>query len=376
MKNILFLLFPIILSACIADPPIKTDTKGTEPLLPQNNTALPYINSYDTEETVRKRKQKRLADESELKRLAQTEKDFNRQTAIEEQQHHDAIEDAKYAEKLKRAKEKTAKAKIKAEKARLARLEAQKKHLPVSIDNVFRDRLKDGSKGPAMVWIKAGSFKMGSNNGDADEKPVHMVKIDRFAMGKYEVTFSEYDKFAEAMGRNKPSDNSRGRGNRPVINISWTDATAYTLWLHAQTGHLYRLPTEAEWEYAARAGTETIYWWGNDMIYNNANCQYDSCIDLFDYTVPVDSFAPNPWGLYNTVGNVWEWVQDYYDSSYYSSSSSNNPTGPTGLQNLPRVRRGGSWYTNASNVRAANRGSYAPTSRDSDIGFRLVRTYP
>ncbi|MEN8220290.1 MAG: SUMF1/EgtB/PvdO family nonheme iron enzyme [Pseudomonadota bacterium] len=131
---------------------------------------------------------------------------------------------------------------------------------------VFQDRLKDGSFGPEMVWIPAGSFRMGDIQGGGwnSEKPVHRVSIRQgFAMGRYEVTFAEYDKFAEATGREKPSDLGWGRGNRPVINVSWHDAVAYTQWLSQQTGKKYRLPTEAEWEYAARAGTETKYWWGN-----------------------------------------------------------------------------------------------------------------
>ncbi len=125
-----------------------------------------------------------------------------------------------------------------------------------------------------MVWIPAGSFKMSDIQGSGydDEKPVHRVSIDRFAMGKYEVTFAEYDKFAEATGRTKPDDEGWGRGKRPVINVSWNDATAYAKWLSKQTSKNYRLPTEAEWEYAARAGTETKYWWGNNISTNKANC--------------------------------------------------------------------------------------------------------
>ncbi len=132
-----------------------------------------------------------------------------------------------------------------------------------SAGKVFRDRLKDGTQGPEMVWIPAGSFRMGDlqAGGDSDEKPVHRVSItQRFAMGRYEVTFAEYDKFAQATGRKKPDDGGWGRGNRPVINVSWHDATAYAEWLSEQTGQTYRLPTEAEWEYAARGGTDTKYW--------------------------------------------------------------------------------------------------------------------
>jgi len=121
---------------------------------------------------------------------------------------------------------------------------------------VFQDRLKDGSQGPEMVRIPAGSFRMGDiqGGGFSNEKPVHRVSVGAFAMGKYEVTFAEYDKFAQATGKSKPDDYGWGRGNRPVIKVSWHDAVAYAKWLSQQTGHTYRLPTEAEWEYAARAG--------------------------------------------------------------------------------------------------------------------------
>ena len=168
---------------------------------------------------------------------------------------------------------------------------------------VFRDSLADGGSGPEMVWIPAGSFRMGDiqGGGDSDEKPVHRVSVGKFAMGKFEVTFAEYDKFAQATGRKKPNDRGWGRGNRPVINVSWNDATAYAKWLSNQTGKTYRLPTEAEWEYAARAGTETKYWWGNDLGKNRAAC--DGCGSQWDnkQTAPVGSFSANKFGLYDTV---------------------------------------------------------------------------
>ena len=183
---------------------------------------------------------------------------------------------------------------------------------------VFRDSLADGSSGPEMVWIPAGSFRMGDiqGGGYSNEKPVHRVSVGKFAMGKFEVTFAEYDKFAEATGKSKPSDNGWGRGNRPVINVSWNDATAYAKWLSNQTGKTYRLPIEAEWEYAARAGTETKYWWGNDVGSNRANCSNSDCKDSFEYTSPVGSFFANQFGLYDTVGNLWEWTCSEYRYKY------------------------------------------------------------
>lgn len=144
------------------------------------------------------------------------------------------------------------------------------------VGSVFRDRLKDGSAGPEMVVIPSGKFRMGAifGGGDPDEKPVHWVVVPRaFSMGKYEVTFEEYDRFCSATGREKPKDGRRwfgplsrdwGRGRMPVMNVSWDDADAYTKWLSAQTGQKYRLPSESEWEFAARGGKDTPFWWGGD----------------------------------------------------------------------------------------------------------------
>ncbi|MDM8558254.1 SUMF1/EgtB/PvdO family nonheme iron enzyme [Candidatus Parabeggiatoa sp. HSG14] len=236
---------------------------------------------------------------------------------------------------------------------------------------VFRDRLQDGSKAPEMVWIPAGRFRMGDiqGGGDDDEKPVHSVSVNRFAMGRYEVTFAEYDKFAQATGRGKPSDSGWGRGNRPVINVSWNDATAYTEWLSQQTGEQYRLPTEAEWEYAARAGTETKYWWGNDVGSNKANCYGNDCGDSFEYTAPVGSFQPNRFGLYDTVGNVYEWTCSEYENKYKGKEK--QCLGKNRANR--RVLRGGSWYSYPSYSRAASRYRDDPVIRNYVVGLRLVR---
>jgi formylglycine-generating enzyme required for sulfatase activity len=233
----------------------------------------------------------------------------------------------------------------------------------------FRDRLRNGSKGPEMVWIPAGSVRMGDiqGGGDRDEKPVHEVKIARFAIGSYEVTFAEYDRFAIATRRNKPEDEGYGRGNRPVINVSWEDATAYTAWLSEQTGQKYRLPTEAEWEYAARAGTETKYWWGNEVDFNQANCWNRSCGDSFDFTAAVGSFSPNQFGLYDTVGNVWEWTCSAYDKKYQGNE---NKCADSGIY---FTLRGGSWNSSAWRARAASRLNEGPLNRNNSNGFRIVK---
>jgi len=238
---------------------------------------------------------------------------------------------------------------------------------------VFRSRLKDGGKGPEMVWIPAGTFRMGDIQGGGfdNEKPVHRVSVSRFAIGKYEVTFAEYDKFAQATGRKKPSSEGWGRGNRPVIKVSWHDATAYAEWLSQQTGQKYRLPTEAQWEYVARAGTETKYWWGNDIGSNKANCRNKYCGDRFKYTAPVGSFAPNAFGIYDTVGNVWEWCADSWHGSY--KGAPNDGQVWRGGDESYRVLRGGSWYVTPRFARAALRNWLSSDERDGDFGFRVIR---
>ncbi len=179
--------------------------------------------------------------------------------------------------------------------------------------------------------------------GDKDEQPVHPVEIQKpFKVGRYEVTFEEYDRFALATGRGLPNDWRWGKGRQPVVDVSWDDAVAYAKWLSKQTGKRYRLPTEAEWEYAARAGTETNYWWGNDLIRDMAIC--DGCGSRWDnkQTAPVGSFKPNALGLYDTAGNVWEWVEDcYHDNFKGAPSNGRGWFNESGGQCL-RVIRGGS----------------------------------
>jgi len=236
-------------------------------------------------------------------------------------------------------------------------------------ESVFRDHLQDGSLGPEMVWIPGGSFKMGDIQGEPDEKPVQIVTVKGFAMGRYEVTFAEFDKFVKATGRRKPSDSGWGRGNRPVINVSWEEATAYTEWLSQQTGQQYRLPTEAEWEYAARAGTETKYWWGNDIGTNKANCY--RCGDHFKYTAPVGSFAPNAFGLYDTVGNVWEWTCSEYDNKYKGKEK--RGISKRRAESSRMSLRGGDWSNGQMGVRSAYRSMGTAFDHYSSVGLRLLR---
>ena len=226
-----------------------------------------------------------------------------------------------------------------------------------------------------MVEIPGGRFRMGCVSGQDcvdDEQPVHEVRVEAFELSKYEVTFEEYDRFTAATGRELADDAGWGRGRRPVIWVSWDDAVAYARWLSEQTGERYRLPTEAEWEYAARAGSVTAYSWGNEIGRNRANC--DGCGSQWDsqQTAPVGSFGPNGWGLYDLHGNVWEWVQDCWNGSYQGA-----PTNGSAWESgdcSQRVLRGGSWYYRPRGLRSAYRSWNFTTSRYMLNGFRVART--
>jgi formylglycine-generating enzyme required for sulfatase activity len=246
-----------------------------------------------------------------------------------------------------------------------------------SVQKVFQDELKNGGFGPLMVLIPAGRFKMGDIQGGGydNEQPVREVSINSFGISRYEVTFAEYDQFAEATGRKKPDDEGWGRGNRPVIDVSWDDATAYAEWLSEQTGKHYRLPTETEWEYAARAGRETMYWWGNDIGKNRAAC--DGCgakwgWDAERKTAPVASFAHNYFGLYDMVGNVWEWVADPWHDNYEGAPSDGGVWKVGG--DSDKVFRGGSWADIPEDCRAAVRDLGASDNRSYALGLRIAVT--
>jgi formylglycine-generating enzyme required for sulfatase activity/uncharacterized caspase-like protein len=226
---------------------------------------------------------------------------------------------------------------------------------------------------PEMLLIPADSFRMGdlSGSGHKDEKPVRRVDIKAFALGKTEVTFFEYDAFARATNTALPADQGWGRGSRPVTNVSWDDAKAYISWLSKKAGQSYRLPTEAEWEYAARAGTTTKYPWGNDVGRNNANC--DGCGSQWDdkSTAPASSFSANAFGLHDMHGNVHEWIEDCYKDSY-SGASSTGAAHQHSACSL-RVLRGGSWNNRASLLRSAFRSRNHPSRRYSNNGFRVAQ---
>ena len=238
------------------------------------------------------------------------------------------------------------------------------------------ETFQDCDECPKMVVIPSGSFQMGCVSGiDCydDEKPVHEVKIDSFALSKYEVTFEEYDRFTDATGRERANDGGWGRGRRPVINVSWDDAITYTEWLSDQTEKYYRLPSEAEWEYAARAGTETAYSWGNDIGRNRANC--DGCASLLGglRTARVGTFKANGWGLHDMHGNVWEWVQDCWNNNYEGAPTDGTAWLSGGCEF--RMGRGGSWNSEPWRMRSAGRLLNATYSRFKSHGFRVARSF-
>ena len=224
--------------------------------------------------------------------------------------------------------------------------------------------------------VPAGRFRMGCVWGrdcQDNEQPVHEVQVASFALGVHEVTFEEYDRFVQATGRRRPNDRGGGRGRRPVINVSWEDAEAYVAWLSRETGESYRLPSESEWEYAARTGSTMRYSWGPDIGRNRANC--NGCGSRWDgeETAPAGSFAANAWGLHDMHGNVWEWVEDCWHENY-ARAPRDGSTWTSGGNCSRRVLRGGSWLNAPVDLRSALRGRIVAGARSVDRGFRVSRT--
>ncbi len=234
--------------------------------------------------------------------------------------------------------------------------------------------IKDCPACPVLIPIAAGSFTMGSNNDDPAEKPPHRVSVGRaFAIGKYEVTVEQWNACADAGActRVAPEGESTPPGNAPMRNVSWDDAQVYVKWLSKVGGKPYRLPTEAEWEYAARGGTQSTYWWGDQMKKGTADCK--DCGDPYkpEAPTPVGSFAANPYGLYDMNGSVWEWVADCWHSSYKNAPADGRAWDDPSCS--VRVIRGGSWREGAAYMQSATRFKYSSSVRQSQNGFRVAR---
>ncbi len=248
-----------------------------------------------------------------------------------------------------------------------------------------KDAFRECDKCPEMVMVPAGTFTMGAPldepEASSNEVPQHRVTIGRaFAVGKFSVTFDEWDACVADHGCNRyrPDDKGWGRGRRPVVNVSWSDAKSYVAWLSGKTGKTYRLLSEAEREYVTRAGTTTPFWWGASISTEHANYDGNSYYndgprgESRKRTLPVDAFEPNPWGLYQVHGNVIEWTEDCLHLSYNGAPSDGSPwtTGDCSR----RVGRGGSWYDRPGSLRAAHRDASPLNERSNSVGLRVART--
>jgi sulfatase modifying factor 1 len=276
------------------------------------------------------------------------------------------------------------------------------------VDGMMDTSFMDPVTGMEFVLVRGGAFEMGDTFGDGeeDEGPVHEVEVNDFYMGKYEVRVKEFRKFVESTGYKTEGERGGGiftwtgskwdwdstkswrnpgfaqTGEHPVVGVSHNDVMEYIRWLNKKSGKNYRLPTEAEWEYAARSGGKKCkYSWGNGSPSGNIadetlKKQYTGCTiwegynDGYVFTAPVGQFKANELGLHDMNGNVWEWCQDWYEDTYYRYSPRDNPKGPD--SGSRRVMRGGSWADTPRFVRTSNRDSYEPTFRFYVIGFRLV----
>jgi formylglycine-generating enzyme required for sulfatase activity len=235
------------------------------------------------------------------------------------------------------------------------------------------DAFRDCPDCGEVVVVPSGVFEMGSASDF--ERPMHRVTIAKpFAIGRYEVTFEEWDRcVAAGRCKYKPNDRSWGRENRPVINVSWVDTKEFLSWLTEKTGKTYRLPTEAEWEYAARGGTNTTYWWGREIGARQANCRECATGGALQ-TLPVGSFRPNAFGLYDMAGNAAEWAEDCWNDSYRGAPQ--NGSAWTAGQCSLRVLRGGAYDSQAKYVGSAARFRYDSDVRYVANGFRVLRELP
>lgn len=248
--------------------------------------------------------------------------------------------------------------------------------LPAAASNTgqFRDRLHNGGEGPLMVWIPPGRFTMGNpiSTSDPDERPQHQVSVPQYAIGANEITVAEFRKFANATGlKMPPLGPIADEANFPMTFVSWNDALAYTQWLSQQTGKEYSLPTEAQWEHAARAGSDSAYPWGRNLGRSNAHCfACDTGLDPRQPTA-VGRFSPNKFGLYDTSGNVQEWVYDCYHPSYDMAPADGSVF--EGGNCTVRVLRGGGYGSGPDELGSASRDKFRVDKGNDQTGFRVMR---
>ena len=264
------------------------------------------------------------------------------------------------------------------------RLQAMRKKYPLlTATSPAGTAVRECAECPKMVVVPPGRFRMGDLTGDGrpGERPIHEVTIAYpLAVGRYEVTFAEWDACVAAGGcTHRPSDLGWGRGSRPVIDVSWDDAQTYVNWLSRKTGKPYRLLSEAEWEYVARAGTTTKYWWGNEADHAHANYGKDECCqgmaagaDRWGNTSPVGSFKPNAFGLFDTAGNLEEWVEDCMSNDEGAPADGSARLSGGGCDR--RVVRGGNYMSSPRYLRSAYRSYASVDFRIYYIGFRVART--
>ncbi|MBM3566501.1 MAG: formylglycine-generating enzyme family protein [Alphaproteobacteria bacterium] len=236
--------------------------------------------------------------------------------------------------------------------------------------------IRDCPECPEVVVVPAGIFMMGSPKGGKNERPVRPVRVPKpFAIGKYEVTFEQWDACRRAKAcAADPDDHLWGRDRRPVMNVDFPSVGQYIVWLSRKTGRAYRLPSEAEWEYAARAGATTEFPWGDELIPGRANCRDCGSEWGEKGTAPVGSFPPNAWGLHDFNGNVWEWTQDCWNEDHEGAPKDTQAR--TSGDCVYRAVRGGSWYYFRRLARNSYRVKWLTQDRSYNVGFRVVREVP
>jgi formylglycine-generating enzyme len=245
---------------------------------------------------------------------------------------------------------------------------------------------RDPKTGMEFIWIYGGCFYMGSDTALSDQKPKHDICLDGYWLGKYEVTNRQFRKFRPKHDSKSLSGHTLNDDKHPAVFVSWKDSNEFAKWMTKHSKGEFSLPTEAQWEYAARAGLETDNYWGGVEA---EACQFGNfldpfakdefgwswqefqCEDNYKVTAPVGEFASNRYGLYDMLGNACEWVSDWYDEHYYTSSPRNKPKGPA--RGFFKVSRGGCWNNGPENTNFSNRRNYLPDYKIDYTGFRLVR---